>query len=63
MHISIIKCSVPPPVPRSTAGDSEVCRSTSPLALNHSEDRVKILAKVISNTRVHMLANMDRTFA
>lgn len=57
MHVMIMKCSVPPPTPRSTAQDGEVCSSTSFLAVNRSEDRVKILAKVMSNTRVSMLAN------
>lgn len=57
MHVNIMKCLMPPPMPRSTAQDGEVCSSTSLLAVNPSEDRVKILAKVISNTQVSMLAN------
>lgn len=56
-HVNIMKCSVPPPMPRSTAQDGEVCSSTSLLAVNRSDDRVRILAKVISNTQFSMLAN------
>lgn len=56
MHGNMMKYSVPPPMPRSTAEDVEVCGSAPLLAVFPPEDRVKILAKVISNTQVTMLA-------